>query len=207
MKIALAAAGVLVIGALVLLLLESGDGDESRLLVKKGTVERPVPGDPIGRGDSASVEFQTNRGNFTVELATERYPVATNNFAYLATNGFYDGLGFHRVVPGFVIQGGDPEGDGTGGPGYREVEAPDSGTIYRPGTVAMAKAGDEPRGSFGSQFFIVTASGAIDLPPDYAVVGQVISGFDVVSEIGGLGGPDERPTERVVIESAILSRG
>lgn len=206
-KLVVAALGIVLLGGILLVILGQNDSDDPQLLVKEGSVEKPAPGKPIGAGATASVEIQTSRGSFTVKLDTERSPVASNNFAYLAQSGFYDGLGFHRIVPGFVIQGGDPRGDGSGGPGYREAEAPDTGTTYPPGTVAMAKAADEPRGSFGSQFFIVTAGDAIDLPPDYAVVGKVASGFMVVSEIGRLGGPDERPTEKVVIESANLSTG
>lgn len=195
------------LGATLVFVLESNRDEAPRLLVKEGALEKPTPGSTVDPGDSASVSFLTNKGSFTVSLATGTYPIATNNFAYLARSGFYDGLGFHRIVPGFVIQGGDPKGDGTGGPGYRAIDPPEPGTIYRPGTVAMAKGSDEARGSFGSQFFIVTASESIDLPADYAVVGRVISGLDVVAEIGRLGGEDEKPIETVVIERATLREG
>lgn len=203
-KALIASAGILVLGAVVLLSLDSGNGGDAELLVKRGVVEKPSPGDTVPEGRKASIRFSTSRGTFTVGLDTARAPLAANNFAYLARSGFYDGLGFHRIVPGFVIQGGDPNGDGTGGPGYTVVERPDPSTVYTAGTVAMAKGPNEARGASGSQFFIVTARDRVDLPPDYAVVGRVVSGEAVVEEISRLGGPDERPTETVVIERASL---
>lgn len=206
-KALIALAGLVILGMVIFLSLDSDDGGEAELLVKQGVVERPSPGNTVRPGQKASIRFRTSRGAFTVGLDTSDAPVAANNFAYLARSGFYNGLGFHRIVPGFVIQGGDPNGDGTGGPGYTGVERPDPSATYTAGTVAMAKAPDEPRGSFGSQFFIVTAPDRIDLPPDYAVVGRVVSGEAVVEEISRLGGPDERPTETVVIERASLQVG
>lgn len=206
-KAFIALAGLVILGVVVILSLDSDRGEDAELLVKRGMVERPAPGDTVRPGQQASISFRTSRGAFTVELDTSAAPVAANNFAYLARSGFYNGLGFHRIVPGFVIQGGDPNGDGTGGPGYTGVERPDPSTTYPPGTVAMAKGPDEPRGSFGSQFFIVTAPERVDLPPDYAVVGRVVSGERVVEQISRLGGTDERPTETVVIERASLQAG
>ena len=207
-KAALAVGGVvvLVVAGLALVLPGRGD-DEAMLVVKQGTLERPVPGQTLPAGGRASVAFETNLGSFVVELDGKRSPIAADNFAYLARNGFYDGLGFHRIVPGFVIQGGDPRGDGTGDPGYLVVDPPERGTIYEPGTVAMAKSGTDPRGAAGSQFFIVTADQPIDLDPDYAVVGTVSEGFGVVQAIGRLGGADEKPTRTVVIERARLVTG
>ena len=207
-KAALAVGGVvvLVVAGLALVLPGRGD-DEAMLVVKQGTLERPVPGQTLPAGGRASVAFETNLGSFVVELDGKRSPIAADNFAYLARNGFYDGLGFHRIVPGFVIQGGDPRGDGTGDPGYLVVDPPERGTIYEPGTVAMAKSGTDPRGAAGSQFFIVTADQPIDLDPDYAVVGTVSEGFGAVQAIGRLGGADEKPTRTVVIERARLVTG
>jgi peptidyl-prolyl cis-trans isomerase B (cyclophilin B) len=118
--------------------------------------------------------------------------------------GFFDGTIFHRIVPGFVIQGGDPTGTGTGGPGYSTVDVPPSDARYTKGVVAMAKAGNEPPGTAGSQFFVVTAEDA-RLPPEYALLGKVTSGMDVVEKIGTLGDPQtEQPTKRIVIEKATL---
>ena len=103
-------------------------------------------------------------------------PKTTASFASLVRKGFFDGLTFHRVVPGFVIQGGDPKGDGTGGPGYTTVDTPRD-AAYTSGVVAMAKTGAEPAGTSGSQFFVVTGDNA-SLPPDYAVLGKVTATSD-----------------------------
>ena len=123
--------------------------------------------------------------------------------------GFYNDLTFHRIVPNFVIQGGDPNGNGTGGPGYHVVEAPPSNLQYTKGVVAMAKTADEPSGSSGSQFFIVTAANA-GLPPDYALVGKVVAGEDAVDAISktaseGPDAEDSTPRVPIVIEKATLT--
>ncbi len=101
----------------------------------------------------------------------------------LARRGFYDNLTFHRIVPGFVIQGGDPAGNGSGDPGYSVVEAPPPGTQYTRGVVAMAKTEIEAPGTSGSQFYVVTGEDA-QLPPDYAVLGRVTAGQTTVDAIG-----------------------
>ena len=148
--------------------------------------------------------LKTNEGTFSFSLDTKDSPKTTSSFAALVKKGFFDGLTFHRIVPGFVIQGGDPNGDGTGGPGYTTVDLPPSDAKYTKGVVAMAKGGTEPPGTSGSQFFVVTAADA-QLPPDYALLGEVTSGLDVVERIGALGDPNtEKPTERVVIQKATL---
>lgn len=157
-------------------------------------------------GEPAKVRLDTSEGSFTITLDTRRAPVTANSFAFLAEKGFYDRLGFHRIVPDFVIQGGDPEGQGTGGPGYSVREKPPADLKYTPGTVAMAKTGNEPAGTSGSQFFVVTGAGAASLPPEYALVGEVTEGMDVVRTIGELGGPDERPLKSILIEKATLEK-
>jgi cyclophilin family peptidyl-prolyl cis-trans isomerase len=107
---------------------------------------------------------------------------------------------FHRNVPGFVIQGGDPNGNGSGGPGYTVVDTPPSDARYVRGVVAMAKTGTEPPGTSGSQFFVVTGADA-GLQPDYALLGKITRGLAVVERIGRLGNPqNEQPTRRVVIQ-------
>jgi peptidyl-prolyl cis-trans isomerase B (cyclophilin B) len=151
-----------------------------------------------------TVTLKTNKGSFAFSLDVKDSPNTAASFASLVEKGFFDGLTFHRVVPGFVIQGGDPKGDGTGGPGYSTVDVPPADARYTKGVVAMAKAGNEPRGTSGSQFFVVTAEDA-QLPPDYALLGTVTSGLDVVEKIGRLGDATEHPTERIVIEKATLS--
>lgn len=202
-KLAFLAGTVPVLAAVVAVVIASSGPD------KVSGEDEPLgpPNEVVTRGDSAEVEFVTTEGTFSVSLDTARAPRTANSFAYLAEKGFYDGLDFHRIVPGFVIQGGDPNGDGTGGPGYEVVEAPPTDIKYRPGVVAMAKGGTEPAGTSGSQFFIVTGAGGASLQSDYALVGRIETGFDVVMRIGRLGGADERPAKEVVIERATLRRG
>jgi cyclophilin family peptidyl-prolyl cis-trans isomerase len=142
---------------------------------------------------------KTNCGTFAFELDVREAPNATASIASLAKKGFFDGTLFHRIVPGFVIQGGDPTGTGRGGPGYKTVDKPPSSTKYTKGVVAMAKGGDEPSGTAGSQFFVVSGDAA-ELTPDYALVGKVVKGLDVVGRIGQLGDSAEHPTAVVVIE-------
>ena len=143
--------------------------------------------------------FQTNCGSFAITLDPKLAPNATSSLVSLAKRGFFTDTYFHRIVPGFVIQGGDPTGMGSGGPSYRTVDKPPRGTRYTHGVVAMAKAAAEPAGTAGSQFFIVTGADA-RLPAEYAVVGKVTSGLDVVDRIGKLGDPaTEQPTSPVVI--------
>jgi cyclophilin family peptidyl-prolyl cis-trans isomerase len=145
------------------------------------------------------VTVETNCGDFTVRLDVQGAPRTAASFLALARGGFYDGTVFHRIAPGFVIQGGDPTATGTGGPGYKTRDVPPSDARYTRGVVAMAKAGDEPPGTAGSQFFVVTGED-VGLPPEYAVLGEVTEGLDVVERIGELGDAAEQPTEVVVIE-------
>jgi peptidyl-prolyl cis-trans isomerase B (cyclophilin B) len=153
------------------------------------------------------VVVHTNCGDFTIKLATKISPETSASFASLAKTGFLDHTVFHRIVPGFVIQGGDPTGTGTGGPGYSTVDKPPVSTRYTHGLVAMAKTGAEAPGTSGSQFFVVTADDA-RLPPDYAVLGTVTKGLDTVDKIGQFGDPASggsgTPTEVVEIEKATL---
>ena len=153
------------------------------------------------------VVVHTNCGDFTIKLATKISPETSASFASLAKTGFLDHTVFHRIVPGFVIQGGDPTGTGTGGPGYSTVDKPPASTRYTHGLVAMAKTGAEAPGTSGSQFFVVTANDA-QLPPDYAVLGTVTKGLDTVDKIGQFGDPASggsgTPTEVVEIEKATL---
>ncbi len=154
----------------------------------------------LEEGKTYRLVMQTNKGAFTIELDRETAPCTSASFVSLANKGFFDGIKFHRIVPGFVIQGGDPTGQGTGGPGYSTVDVPPDDAKYTKGVVAMAKTPAEPAGTAGSQFFVVTAEDS-GLGPDYAVLGKVVEGLDVVEKIGKLGGPDERPTEPVEIKT------
>jgi cyclophilin family peptidyl-prolyl cis-trans isomerase len=146
-----------------------------------------------------TVDVLTNLGRFAIRLDVEDSPCTTSSFAALVRRRFFDGTVFHRIVPGFVIQGGDPTASGSGGPGYTVVDVPPRNSIYTEGVVAMAKAPSEPRGAAGSQFFIVTAANA-GLPPDYAILGVVTKGLKVVERIGRLGNRvNEKPTRRIVV--------
>jgi cyclophilin family peptidyl-prolyl cis-trans isomerase len=147
--------------------------------------------------------LHTNHGDITIRLLAERSPIAVNNFLFLAEEGFYDGVIFHRIVPGFVIQGGDPTGTGRGGPGYKfrdELEGPGD---YTRGTVAMANAGPNTN---GSQFFICLAD--VGLPHAYTVFGRVTDGLDVVDSIAALPtDAGDRPTSDAVINSVTVTQG
>jgi len=144
----------------------------------------------------------TNCGDFQITLDAENAPLTGASFKALADKGFYDGTTFHRIVPGFVIQGGDPKGDGTGGPGYSIVEAPPEDLVYEKGVVAMAKADIEAPGTSGSQFFVVTGE-VLELPPDFALLGRVSGGQEVVDRIAVVqtDPADDKPVDPVVIRS------
>ena len=152
--------------------------------------------------------MSTNCGDFEIELDVDAAPRTGASFVALAQDGFFEQTVFHRIVPGFVIQGGDPTGTGMGGPGYKTVDRPPRGAQYTKGVVAMAKTGDERPGTAGSQFFVVTAPDA-GLPPDYALLGEVRAGLDVVDRIAQLGDPASgqagTPLEPVVIEKVAVS--
>jgi peptidyl-prolyl cis-trans isomerase B (cyclophilin B) len=180
---------------------DNGESDTMGCDVTTEGSTGPPDIEPLDEGKTHSLVFKTNQGSFTVELDTETAPCTTASLVDLAGKGFFNGTIFHRIVPGFVIQGGDPTGTGTGGPGYKTVDTPPSDARYTKGVVAMAKTQDEPPGTSGSQFFVVTGAD-VGLPADYAIVGKVVEGLDVVEKIGNLGGPDEQPKERVEIETA-----
>jgi cyclophilin family peptidyl-prolyl cis-trans isomerase len=151
------------------------------------------------------VTFQTNCGSFTVSMDEQGGGLSAASFVQLARNGFFKNTFFHRIAPGFVIQGGDPTGSGTGGPGYTTRDAPPADAQYPKYTVAMAKGATDPPGTSGSQFFVMTGDGG--LPPEYAIVGEVTDGLGVVDRIGKLGDPAELPTRVVLIEKATAQQG
>jgi cyclophilin family peptidyl-prolyl cis-trans isomerase len=199
--LALAAAVLLAAGC-------GGGGDKENGTTTAAETTTSASGRPaLDPAKTYTVTLKTNQGTFAFDLDVKSSPKTTASFAALVRKGFFDGLTFHRIVPGFVIQGGDPNGDGTGGPGYTTVDPPPAGAKYTKGVVAMAKTQTEPPGTAGSQFFVVTGAD-IGLPPDYALLGNVSSGMDVVDRIGRLGDPSDPngvPTKRVVIEKATLS--
>jgi peptidyl-prolyl cis-trans isomerase B (cyclophilin B) len=178
------------------------------------TVQAPAPrksgGEtkPKGKLDASktyTITVDTNCGTFAFQLDVKDSPDTTAAFAGLVKRGFFNGLTFHRIVPGFVIQGGDPAGTGTGGPGFHTVDPPPKSADYTLGTVAMAKTQTEPAGAAGSQFFVVTGQDA-QLPPDYALLGKVTQGIDVVKRIGQLGDPtDPNGTPSQVVEMKKVS--
>lgn len=157
------------------------------------------------KGNTATID--TNMGTIVVELDRAHAPKAAGHFADLAASGFYNHLTFHRVVPDFVIQGGDPKGDGTGGSGKPPVagETPNDG--YPIGSLAAAKTGNDPPGTFDCQFFIVTGQQGTQLPNDYARFGKVVKGMDVAKRIEALAPPegDGPPTQKVVINKITIS--
>ncbi len=154
----------------------------------------------------ATATVETSCGSFEIALDVARAPKTTSSFAYLARQGAYDDTLFHRIVPGFVIQGGDPTGTGAGGPGYFVDEPPPEDLSYTRGIVAMAKSQVEPPGRSGSQFFVVTAADA-GLTPDYALLGRVTSGFDVVQRIEQLGTPSGKPKAPALIRRVAIQGG
>jgi cyclophilin family peptidyl-prolyl cis-trans isomerase len=144
----------------------------------------------LSASDVRTVTIQTDKGTIVMRIDGSRAPIATGNFVALAACHYYDGITFHRLVPGFVIQGGDPAGDGSGGPGYTIKDDPLNGT-YKRGTVAMARTGNPD--SQGSQFFIVLSDDANaaltnpqNAPYPYAILGEVTSGMDVVDAIAAM---------------------
>jgi cyclophilin family peptidyl-prolyl cis-trans isomerase len=150
--------------------------------------------------------IQTTKGKITIALDSKGAPKTVNNFVVLARYHFYDGIPFHRIIPGFVVQGGDPLATGSGGPGYKfDDELPKAGS-YKIGSVAMANSGANTN---GSQFFIITGEAGVSLPPSYSLFGTVTEGMDVVHAIEAVGIPDTgngdpnagKPTEVVTISS------
>ena len=149
-----------------------------------------------------TAEMVTSKGTLSIALDPAAAPKTVNNFVFLARYHYYEGIVFHRVIPGFVLQGGDPTGNGTGGPGYRfEDELPKAGR-YELGSLAMANAGPNTN---GSQFFVISGPDGMRLPPQYSLFGKVVSGLDVVSTIDQLGTRSGKPNELVTIESVTVT--
>jgi peptidyl-prolyl cis-trans isomerase B (cyclophilin B) len=190
-----------------------GGSDDSQTTPGCGDVDAPAPRDdggetapaqPLDASQTWTLTFDTSCGQFVLTLDLDSAPNTAASLVSLARAGYFDDTLFHRIVPGFVIQGGDPTQSGSGGPGYSTVDPPPAGAAYTKGVVAMAKTATEPAGTAGSQFFVVTGADA-GLPPEYAVVGKVTDGLDVVERIGKLGDPaSEQPTQPVVIDSVTV---
>jgi peptidyl-prolyl cis-trans isomerase B (cyclophilin B) len=211
---------VIAIGVVAAVLISRGGGDDDGSTTAAGgaegceQVDQPqpkqvsfkAPKQVLKAGEPATAVVETNCGTFEIALDTKRAPKTANSFAFLAEEGFYDDLTFHRIVPEFVIQGGSPQNVSTGGPGYSIDEAPPANLAYTKGTVAMAKTSAEPPGRSGSQFYIVTGADA-GLPPEYALVGKVSEGLDVVERIGKLGTATEQPKQTILIDSVTIEAG
>jgi cyclophilin family peptidyl-prolyl cis-trans isomerase len=159
----------------------------------------PMVIDPAKR---YTAEMVTSKGTMTIALDPIAAPKTVNNFVFLARYHYFEGITFHRVIPGFVLQGGDPEGTGRGGPGYRfEDELPKPGR-YEIGSLAMANAGPDTN---GSQFFVISGPDGAALPPSYSLFGKVINGVEVIAAIEAIGSRSGNPSEKVTIESVTIT--
>jgi cyclophilin family peptidyl-prolyl cis-trans isomerase len=149
-----------------------------------------------------TAEMVTTKGTMVIALYPAAAPKTVNSFVFLARYHYFEGIVFHRVIPGFVLQGGDPTGTGTGGPGYRfEDELPKPGR-YELGSLAMANAGPNTN---GSQFFVISGPSGASLPPQYSLFGKVVKGLDVVASIDAIGTSSGKPKEKVVISSVTIT--
>jgi cyclophilin family peptidyl-prolyl cis-trans isomerase len=148
-------------------------------------------------------EVKTNKGDFTVTLDAKAAPKTVNNFVFLARNKFYDGVKFHRIIPGFVVQGGDPQGTGQGGPGYQFADELPKEGAYKVGSLAMANSGPDTN---GSQFFVVTGAEGTQLPAKYSLFGQVTAGLETVKALEAVGTPGAgTPSEEVLMTSVRIT--
>jgi peptidyl-prolyl cis-trans isomerase B (cyclophilin B) len=194
----------------------SGDTTTTTTVMECADVKAPdartpepaaAPSEQLDPAKTYTLTFDTSCGSFTVTLDQKLAPKTAASLVALAKDGYFDDTIFHRVVSGFVIQGGDPTQSGSGGPGYSTVDVPPSDAKYTKGVVAMAKSQAEAPGTSGSQFFVVTGDDA-GLPPDYAIVGTVSDGMDTVERIDALGipGGDGPPTKPVVVSSVTVNK-
>jgi cyclophilin family peptidyl-prolyl cis-trans isomerase len=160
--------------------------------------------DPLPAGETRTVAIETTQGQIQIKVEADLSPIAAGNFVALAGCGYYDGVVFHRLVPGFVIQGGDPTGTGTGGPGYTIKDEPVT-TPYSRGTVAMART--QQPDSVGSQFFIVLddgARGALESANTYQIIGAVSSGLETVDKIAAM--PNSGEPNNAAIDPVAMDR-
>jgi peptidylprolyl isomerase len=149
-----------------------------------------------------SAVMETSKGSLTFALDPIGAPKTVNNFVFLARYHYFDGVAFHRIIPGFVIQGGDPTGNGTGGPGYRFADELPKAGRYEIGSLAMANAGPNTN---GSQFFIISGQSGVQLPPLYALFGKAVTGLDVIPALEKAGTSSGKPRERVEIVSVTIT--
>jgi peptidyl-prolyl cis-trans isomerase B (cyclophilin B) len=202
--IVLAAIGIFVIAAALVLSGVVGVPTGSALATPRGTNCPTAQPAPLAAGETRTVTIDTPKGKIVIKVEGALSPIAAGNFVALASCGFYDGLVFHRVVPSFVIQGGDPKGDGSGGPGYTIQDEPVTAPYIR-GTVAMARS--QAPNSQGSQFFIVldnAATSQLAAKNTYAIFGSVESGMDAVDAIAAAA-DGELPTHPIPMTSVTVA--
>ena len=170
------------------------------LYAKPGTVLKP--------GANAAIVMVTSCGTMRIELAHDTHNPIPNSIAFLVTKKFYDGLTFHRIIADFVLQGGDPHGNGTGGPGYTVVGKVPSGYHYKLGDIAMAKTEVQPSGTAGSQFFVISGSQGVRLPTDYGLLGHAAdkASLATIRRIAKLATVSSVPSKPIYIWSAKLVR-
>jgi len=173
--------------------------DGSSLKRQSFDAEPPMVIDPAKRYTATMV---TTKGTMTITLDPLAAPRTVNSFVFLARYHYFGGIVFHRVIPGFVLQGGDPTGTGTGGPGYRFADELPAAGRYELGSLAMANAGPDTN---GSQFFVISGPDGMRLPPSYSLFGKVVSGLDVVAAIDAVGSRSGKPAETVTIESVTVT--
>jgi peptidylprolyl isomerase len=161
--------------------------------------EPPMCIDPAKRYTATMV---TSKGTMVIALDAQAAPRTVNSFVFLARYHYFDGIAFHRIIPGFVLQGGDPTGTGSGGPGYRFADELPKPGRYQIGSLAMANAGPDTN---GSQFFVISGPDGVRLPPQYSLFGAVVSGGDVVAAIDAVGTRSGKPKETVTIESVTIT--
>ena len=150
-----------------------------------------------------TAELVTSLGSLTIALDAAAAPNTVNNFVFLALNHYYDGVIFHRIISGFMCQGGDPDGSGRGGPGYKFADELPKPGRYEVGSVAMANSGSNTN---GSQFFIISGRSGVQLPPKYSLFGKVVKGLDIVETMQSVETDrSDRPATPVVIESVTIS--
>ena len=147
--------------------------------------------------------METSMGTLVIALDPIAAPITVNNFVFLAAQHYYDGVIFHRIIQGFVCQGGDPDGNGRGGPGYKFIDELPKAGKYQIGSLAMANAGPNTN---GSQFFLISGPSGVGLPPAYSLFGQVVKGLDIVEMMQNVPtGPGDRPKDDVVIRSVSIT--
>ena len=161
--------------------------------------EPPMCIDPAKR---YTAEMVTSKGTLRIALDPVAAPRTVNSFVVLARYHYFEGIVFHRIIPGFVLQGGDPTGTGTGGPGYKFADELPAPGRYELGSLAMANAGPNTN---GSQFFVISGPDGMRLPPNYSLFGKVVAGLDVVAAIDAVGTSGGKPTETVTIESVTIT--